>query len=351
MLRTASSLAALLAASCAVAPAAAADWDDWGSFRGSSWVEPKDWTEAGDQTDSLGFEFGTRYWYSMGSQDMTAGGGSFGSEDTTHLLEGHLRIEDARTNTFVKGLAGYSMVISGSYDSDGELGNVVDGKVGYAGADIGYMAFGGTRPMEGFGPLVGYLFWNDSPNTTRASFTTATSADDITWSDTTGDWSIPFDSVPNDLNIHALRLGLQGRAKLGEQIDVTGEVAAVPYAKVSGTLGSYSTPTIPGPTSTTVQSSPTSVDGWGYGAMAEGFVGFHPSENLTFRLGGRAWYLQGTVETTFDRATIVHPSDSDPLEPPPFDTGPTFANQGFIEASNPFSLFRYGLLAELTYRF
>ena len=100
--------------------------------------------------------------------------------------------------------------------------------------------------------------------------------------------------------------------------------------------------------------------------MAEGFLGFHPSDNLVFRLGGRVWYLQGTADATYTRATIGDPTDSkpptagDPAATPPvagsqnapnFDTAPTFANQGKIVPANPWSLFRYGILAEMTYSF
>ena len=101
----------------------------------------------------------------------------------------------------------------------------------------------------------------------------------------------------------------------------------------------------------TVMSSPTSIYGWGYGAMAEVLVGVHPTENITVRFGGRAWYLQGNVDATFSEATIGDPSDSDVANPPNNDTAPAFANQSYISTTNPFSLFRYGLLAELTYRF
>ena len=97
-------------------------------------------------------------------------------------------------------------------------------------------------------------------------------------------------------------------------------------------------------------SSPTTIDGWGYGAMAEAFVGFHPTENLTFRLGGRAWYLQGTADTTFSRAMIGDPTDSRRATPI-YDTAPTFFNPTYISTNNPFSMFRYGLLAEVTYTF
>jgi hypothetical protein len=210
--------------------------------------------------------------------------------------------------------------------------------------------------------LVGYMYWNDSPNTTRANFTTATSSGDIGFDPDTGETFIPMDSAPNNIDVHALRLGLQGRAEFGDIVDLNVELAGVPYAKINGTLGAHEIPPTcctPLGNLTSVMSSPTEIDGWGYGAMGELMVGVRPIENLTFRLGGRAWYLQGTYDATFSRATIGDPTDSNPPDPGPppeenppnYDTPPAFANQGFIVTANPFSMLRYGLLAELTYSF
>ena len=88
------------------------------------------------------------------------------------------------------------------------------------------------------------------------------------------------------------------------------------------------------------QSSAADINGWGYGAMAEAFVGFHPTDNLTFRVGGRAWYLQGRADTTFDTVTV---QDANPAT--------VVGTQRYISTDNPWSLFRYGALAEMTYNF
>jgi hypothetical protein len=76
----------------------------------------------------------------------------------------------------------------------------------------------------------------------------------------------------------------------------------------------------------------------------------HPTENITVRLGGRAWYLQGTVDATYTAAQIGNPTDGPDVDPD-LDQAPIFVNGGFIETNNPFSMLRYGLLAELTYSF
>lgn len=332
----------------------AADWfADEPVLRGSTYYsEPKDWSGLGDVEDPLEFEVGLRYWYSWGSQSIGDDIGSFTSTDNAHIGELHLRIDDHSSRTYVKGLAGYSAAITGTYDSDGLGGNVADGQIGYAGADLGWNALGDSR--NGLGGLVGYLYWNDSPRTSRVAFTTADSSADIGYDPDTGETFVPFDSTDNKLEMHALRLGVSGRAELGDMIDFTAELAAVPYAKVSGVLGAHGTGIATCPPLGNIcsaKASETMLDGWGYGAMAEAFIGVTPVENLTFRLGGRAWYLQGTADATFTQATIGDPTDSDPLEPPNYDTPPAYSEQGFISTANPFSLLRYGLLAELTYAF
>jgi hypothetical protein len=266
----------------------------------------------------------------------------------------HLRIDDHVSRTYAKGVAGYSAAINGTFSDDYSTDTTIeDGHIGYAGADFGWNTFGDGEG-SGAGVFAGYQYWNDSPRTARTDFTTAKSADDVSYDPDTGEVFLPWDSKDNDINVHMLRLGVSGKAKFGEMFDISGEVAAVPYAKVDGILGGSGfdpQKLTPLENYSFVKSSETNIDGWGYGAMGEIMVGITPVENLTFRLGGRAWYLQGTADNTYTALTLTDPSDSDVGEAPPFDTPPTVTNQGFIETANPFSLLRYGLLAEMTYAF
>lgn len=359
------SICALLAAAAALTgPATADDWNFGSDFRGAYSVEPKDWTESGDTSDSLTFETGIRYWYSIGAQSVDGSGGNTSSEDTAHIGELHLRVNDNVTGTFIKAYAGYSAVISGNYTGLYGPGTFQDGSVGYAGADFAWNTFGASDGT-GAGPMVGYLYWRDAPNTGRYNFATVTNPGDVSYDSSTGQTFVPGDSEVAYLDIHALRLGVQAKAKLGDYVDVSGELAAVPYAKVGGVVAAedvyfddsvYNGPAqapFGGATGNVAfeRNSATNIDGWGYGAMAEGWLGIHPTENLTFRLGGRAWYLQGTADATYSAVSIGNPSDSDGGEAPNFDTAPTVNIANFIETANPFSLLRYGLLAELTYRF
>jgi len=335
-------IACVSTATLAIAtPVLAADYSLYPELRPAY---PNQWALAED--DPLSFEAGVRYWYSWGEQDFEAGGATQSVDDTTQSGEAYFRIDDASTSSFLKGYAGYGFHMDGDYTTSIMSGPIENGRLGYAGADFGYTPFG--NEMGSVGGLIGYLYWNDSPNTGRNNFTTASSSADISWSSATGGYSLPGDSEPNNLDIHALRLGLTGRAEVNEFLDITAEVAAVPYAHVSGTLGGVGTP--PPVFPDTYLSSPIDVEGMAYGAMGEVMVGIRPTENMTLRVGGRAWYLRGQAEATWSEVSVTPPQDLD--FDGTYETAPQLTNQAYIATQdNPFSLFRYGLLAELSVRF
>ena len=373
--RLATSLAILLAAlgSPVLAADRAEDTDDSGGFRGSYSDEPKNWSGLGTEDDTIHIETGVRYWYSMGAQKMSLNGANYEVNDTSHIGEAYIRLDDDASRTYAKGWAGYSMAIGGSYDNPSVSGDVTDGKIGYAGADFGWNAFGDGNG-SGVGAFVGYQYWNDSPRTDRTSYTTARSTSDISWNPNTGDWSVGGDSQDSNFELDMLRLGFSGKAVINDFFDISAEVAAVPYARISGTQGGMedsssfsgpgcgSAPPAPCPAQP-ILASAVSVDGWGYGGMAEVMAGIHPTENLTFRLGARAWYVGGTYDATYTgvfvtppqyKPEVDDPNSVDPLDTipdtPPY-SGPSLTSQEFISTENPFSLFRYGLLAEMTYSF
>lgn len=372
MLRSMTSVVAILAAASLAAPAIAADADEWGgddweiTYRDSYNIEPEDWTTLGDDEDTISIETGIRYWYSMGGSSFSSYSGALDSTDDTHFGELYLRIDDHSTDTFAKANLGYSIASTGSYTSSGTAGSfsdaINDGHIGYLGADLGWNAIGDNNG-SGAGILLGYQYWNDSLNTGRNNYTTLSAGDTVDYNSVTGQTTIPGDSEPNSVNIHAMRLGVQGKAKLGDFFDISAEVAGIPYASVSGTVGyddpEFSTAEYDQEAQfpyegtfgniSSMRSSATTIDGWGYGAQAEAWLGVHPTENITVRFGGRASYLQGTVDSTYTRAYISDPTQS--VSPGPYDQDPVVTEAGVIETANPFSMFRYGLLAELTYAF
>lgn len=374
-IRLATSLAVLAAA--VGSPALAADWgEDWSPeevYRGAYSTEPRDWTEMGDETDGIHIETGLRYWYSWGSQNFELGSLNFEETDNAHSVEAHLRVEEDATRTYAKGWAGYTFAINGEHTDPYATAPVVDGTLAYAGADFGWNAFGDGNGT-GAGGFIGYNYWNNSPRTSRANYTTATSDGDINYNENSGVWSLPGDSVDDKLELHMLRLGLSGKAEINDFFDISAEVAAVPFATLSGVmgghagggddfLGPYLPCDIPAPGGCAplfFKASPTNVNGWGYGAMAELMAGIHPTENLTMRFGGRAWYVEGTYDATYTGAVVTAPQYQEVEDPdnpgtfipddPPY-AAPTISLDDYIETENPFKLFRYGLLAELTYSF
>lgn len=360
MSRLAPSIAILIAASAGLPAIAADPSEDWGGemdFRsGYQSYEPKDWNAVGEDDDGIHIETGLRYWYSMGSQ--TVDGAT--ADSTGHQGEVFLRIEDDATATYASATAGYSMAVTGEFGG----GEIIDGAIGYAGADFGWSAFNDGQG-NGFGGLVGYQYWMEAPDTGRTNFSTLNGGDTVDYNTATGQTFLPGNSTPNHVDINALRLGVQGKATFNQFIDFRAEVAAVPYATVSGVIGvedpTFSNAVYNGPAQPpynfsetgnidSMRSSETELNGWGYGAMAEAFVGLHPTENITFRLGGRAWYVTGTADTTYSRVQISDPENVD-LGDPDYEVAPVVTETNLIQTNTPFSFLRYGLLAELTYAF
>lgn len=307
------SLAALLSL-VAAGPSLGADWsdgeDEWvdveysdtcgdGGFRGA--LEPKDWSGFGDECDALSFEAGTRYWYSWGAHGMSVLGDSYSGNDNSQILEGHLRITDHSSDVFVKGIAGYSAVINSNYATPAGAGSSQAGRVYYFGADIGYAPLL-AEGNGGFGGFLGYQYWNDSPDMGQVNFGVG--------------------AGPNDVTYQMFKLGLAGRVDFGSG-DITAEVAAIPFAQLSGTYGAFAAPGALG-----AQTSTGGVSGWLYGASAEIIGRYHPTENWTVGLGGRAWYLTGQADVTFSAG-----------------------GTNWIAKTDSFSTLRYGLLGEVSYRF
>lgn len=338
MYRSLQGTVALLAL-CAAAPVLAADYND-----GFGTIRPAYTQDWGQDEDTLQFEAGVRYWYSIGQQKHEIGGFSETMNTKTSSGEIFARVNDRATRSYVEATGGYGISHGGDYSTNG--GPTYDlpaARLGYVGADFGWLPFGNDTGALGF--VTGYQYTNDSPDTGRVNFTTAETSSEITYSPNTGQYSLPYDSEINDFNIHALKLGFAGQVDLGG-LDITGEAAAIPYAWVSGTYGSFNSPYDFPPTQ--VQASAATINGFGYGASGKLMVGFHPTDNLTIRVGGRAYYLQGQYDATWDEASIVPPTI--PSGGTEYDA-PILTKQTYILNNNPFSMFRYGGLVEVSGRF
>ena len=248
--------------------------DNLPDLRGSY---PTEW-DMSDNGDPLDFEFGLRYFYSVGSSKMTINGGDYASSDKSHILELHGRIDDNSTATYLKAWGGYSVYIDGTYSTPTTGGDVTmaGGRVAYAGADFGYTPFGnGDFQLGGF---IGYQYYADSPDMGRQNYTTSTGG---------------TESQANNIEIHELRLGATMNADLGDKVDLNLEAAVVPYAGLTGTYGAFYSP----PAGGYQQGSAGTLGGYLYGASAEAMLGFHATDNLTIRFGGRVNYLTGNAAT------------------------------------------------------
>jgi hypothetical protein len=355
MSRLAPSLVILVLASFG-APAFAADpsegWDAGADIRGGyQTYEPKDWTNMGEADDTLHIETGLRYWYSLGSYSLDG----TSETDTAHSAEVFLRVDDYGTSTYAQGTLGTSILKTREF-GDGIFDN---GNLSYASADFGWSAFNDNQG-NGFGGLIGYQYWQDSHDTN----TLLEDLGGITYDDMTGQTNVPtYITHANTVEIQALRLGVQGKAEFNNFIDFRGELAAVPYANVSGHIGvetpSFSTNVYSGPAQlpfdgnsgniSGISATEADIDGYGHGAMAEAFVGIHPTENLTFRLGGRAWYVTGVADTNWTEVSITDPENQDVN--PDYEVEPVATTTKGFMPNRPFSFLRYGILAEMTYAF
>ncbi|WP_196259127.1 hypothetical protein [Pelagibacterium limicola] len=267
-----------------------------------------------EQPDPLTFEAGVRYWYAMGSHSMSAAGSTFSSADQSHIIEGHLRIDDHSTSSYLKAIAGYAAVIEGTYDVGGGTQTTSSGHIAYAGADFGMQTFGSDQFR--LGAFAGYHYWRDNPYMGRAGYMTETGAGA---------------SEPNALDIHALRLGLSARSELGNNVDFSVEGAVVPYAWITGTYGAMGIPDFGGYT----QGSEVTLNGHLYGAMGEAMIGFRPTQNMLIRAGARAWYLTGQADYEFTMRDPVNPGDA----------------QRYIGQTTGLEYFRWGPVLELTASF
>jgi hypothetical protein len=310
MSRVASSLIAIVAAAVFSAPAIAADWGQ--DFREGY---PDDWEFS---NDTLNFDIGIRYWYALGSQDVGIFGDDYTLSDRSHIVEGHFRIEDDATSSYLAGMAGYAGRIDGTYTNPLVTdAAIAGGAIGYAQGDFGWMPLGDDDFR--IGGLIGYQYWNDSPDVGRANFLGPTGAD----------------SDPNSVSVNSLRLGVTSKFDFNEMFDLTAELAAVPFGWANGTYGAYVAPNITIGADTYQQGSALDIDGRVWGGQAQMLFGLHPTEQLSVRFGGRAWYLTGPVEGTVQMVNVADPAD----------------RVNVIGELDNFSLWRYGAVAEISYRF
>ncbi len=277
---------------------------------------PEQWGIS-SEPDPLDFEIGLRYWYSLGSQQMSAFGGNYSASDVSHILELQARIDDNSTSTYLRGQVGYAISISGTYNTPLNVGDqtISGGYIGYAGADFGYTPFGNENFR--FGGFAGYQYLADNPDMGRAVYRTSGGGGD---------------SVTNANDISALRLGAVARGQINDMFDINVQGAIIPYAQLSGTYGAFYQPDFVDGATTYEQGSPGNITGQLYGASGEILFGIRPTDNLVVRLGARAWYLRGQGTVDFVARDVTDSTNT----------------QNYIANTTGLEFFRYGALAEIS---
>ena len=285
------------------------------------------------------YELGVGLVYTTGQTDWnhdasTAGLGNPASEliyeelDTLALeFNGRVslrRLGSGFSKSFVRGNVGFD-VDSGDgnlRDDDWQVGQVLfsstDSEIPgtdlfYLPADVGHemLTFG-----EGRGSLalfMGYSYWTEE-NEAYGAYNRLTGAQAI---------STAIRVINNKVEWHSFRLGALAEFSLNDRLNLTADVAFIPYADMHnedshllrGDLGAV--PNIV-------------MDGSGLGFQGEVGLAYDVTQNWVAALGFRYWNLQGDGDIVFSANTPT-PSTALPL--------------------NDFDTFRYGISADLIYSF
>lgn len=308
----------------------------------NSWDEPTE--------PLMDFEAGVRYWYSVGSQSGAAGSSTFSTSDQTHTGELYLRLNDRATNTYLKAYGGYSGLLSGNYaSSDAAIGGTFDqGRVAYFTTDFGYNVLSNdtSKMSSNLGIFAGYQYLNERASF-EADFLNISGTSDVDWDRTNGDPIFTREEATQELHVNALRLGVAGDVDI-DGFTLSGEVAAIPYAMVRGTLATPIFSTVNTATNTQVQAGSAAFTGSGYGAAAQLMIG-KTIDNWNFRIGGRANYVRASGTATYNVADIDHATDADVNGT--YETDGTVALVNTSSPVDAFSMWRYGILAEISVDF
>lgn len=318
----------------------------------------QDW----DDNPLVGFRAGIRYVYSKGGGSVTTGGtvikgtslagDTSDFSDSAHSGELYLRIDDYSTNTYLKAVGGYSMALDADYSNTYGSGSTQAGKISSFKADFGYMPIemGDDEGGLKLGGFVGYQYLQEAQQLGAANFTPIKTGSEISWTPGASNYFVPVDYAKHGLNINALRLGVTGEAKLGP-FDVEAEIAAIPYAQISGVLGYHGFDKIVNGNLTTYKATASKFDGSGWGGEAELTLGYKINDNFSIRAGGRASYIEAKGDLAYGLADVTQPSDSNGdgrLDAAPVSGGTYNLVPEQIDA---LSMWRYGILAELSYSF
>ncbi len=283
------------------------------------------------------FDSGARVWFSSGKfqWDPNVGlAGAAGNSDVSRLtydgLTGYTgeifeRI-DSPNNVFVKGNLGLGTINGGHVNDEdwllfggtvpysNTLGSTDNGKLGYGTVDVGYDFLIG--PGYKAGPFVGYNYFTERWNT----FGCAQIANAL--SDCVPSLSTSTLAGNQTSTWQSLRVGLNGEMTLADRLELSADVAYLPYVSMTGRDNH-------------VLFTPTEVfdqQGTGQGVQFEAILSYFVTANFSVGIGGRYWAMWTTSGT---------------------DTCTNCGGAGIVSASGAakFNTERYGGFVQAAYKF
>ena len=289
------------------------------------------------------FEVGARYWYSWGNISFAFSNGDpfFGSPTSTldwHGLDAHSgeafgRIDHKPTGLFVKGLFGLGVINTGNIEDRDFLfdqikfsdttSDVRDGRVMYGMFDVGWAYW--PVPDIRVGVFAGYHYWRE--RVTAFGVRCNETGTFINLCGPGGSVPVSFDiaSLRYEPIIHAVRLGVEGKAAITDRWSVSGEIALVPFAAVQNNDSHLLRQSFAdlGPVPNVITQTT-----YAFGLEAELFVNYAVTPNIEVGGGARYW----GVGSNYGGVRFG----------PSFDTGLPL---------NSFDAQRYGFLAQIKGKF
>jgi hypothetical protein len=245
-----------------------------------------------------GFEFGARYWYSIGRNGYDYYADTTSAFLVSRLTYGQLTASsgelyfrgDIPWGFFIKGFVGAGSVGGGRLiDEDfppflvpySQTTSSTSGTLSYGTADIGYSVI--RQPSFRLGGFVGYARWNEA---VTASGCTQIATNPDVCMPVPLPASIPVINETDNWNL--LRAGGTVDVMLGERVKLTADAAYV-HAYQKAVDNHYFTFGV------------DQASGKGNGFQLDGIVAYQMTDAFGLGLGGRWWHLNTNATDSFDQ--------------------------------------------------
>jgi hypothetical protein len=266
------------------------------------------------QLHDFTFEFGARYWYSTGKLAKDLYDDPRSSQNlnsrltysglTSGSFEGYGRANTS-FGSFLKGYAGFSGLNSGTLNDEdfppaiAPYSNTVSqqqgGRLAYGTVDFGQIVVKNQRVSVSL--FAGYGYLNENVN----AFGCAQIA---------GNQGVCVPAINSGVlgiteesSWQFARAGVLGEFRLLDRLTLSAEVAWLPYEQVSA----QDTHWLRLGTSPFSISGPIPESGSGTGVQIEAIMAYRVSDQVTFGLGGRYWYLQTHGVADFESVIVGLP--------------------------------------------